>query len=210
MSASLYDKALLEKIKKWVKDETMKITGPDETRRLFTYKLDQQNDEPIALPLIALRREPTIQILETNKKPLTFDGARFNNNGLKGDQLNAIPMNIMYQIDIYTRYREQAEEYVRDFVFNIINFPKLEVEIPYNNSNMTHYGNIRLDPNISDNSDVPERLIPGQFTRYTISIYIDDAYLFNYRTKDNWKVEIKSVDFVLPETDVKLSERQGE
>lgn len=188
MSASLYDEALVEKLKKWVKDDTLKLTGPDETRRLFSYTLDKQNDSPITLPLVALRREPTIQILELNKKPLTFDGWRKNNDGIKGDQLNGIPINIMYQIDIYTRYKQEAEEYLRDFVFNIINYPKLQIEIPYNNSKLLHNSNIRLDANISDNSDIPERLIPGQFTRYTISIYIDDAYLFNYRVKDTWKI----------------------
>ena len=201
MSASLYDIALLNKLKKWVKDETMTITGPDDTRRLFAYKADKANDEPISLPLIALRREPTIQILETNKKPLSYDGWRKINNGEKGAQLNAIPMNIMYQIDIYTRYRSEAEEYVRDFVFNIINYPKLAIEIPYNNSKMLHNGNIRLDPNITDNSDIPERMIAGQFTRYTLSIYIDDAYLFDYKIKDNWKVDISSVDIELKELD---------
>jgi len=94
----------------------------------------------------------------------------------------------MYQIDIYTRYKQEAEEYVRDFVFNLINYPRVLIEIPYNNSKLTHTCNIRLDANVTDNSDIPERLIPGQFTRYTLSIFIDDAYLFDYRTKDTWKI----------------------
>ena len=188
MSASLYDEALLKKLKKWIKDESMTLTGPDETRRLFSYTLDNQNDEPIKLPLIALRREPTIQILNLTKKPMTFDGWRKNNDGNRSDQLNAIPINLMYQIDIYTRYKQEAEEYVRDFVFNLINYPRVLIEIPYNNSKLTHTCNIRLDANVTDNSDIPERLIPGQFTRYTLSIFIDDAYLFDYRTKDTWKI----------------------
>lgn len=179
----------------------MTITGPDDTRRLFTYDLDHNNDKPIQLPLIALRREPTIQILEINKKPMSFDGWRKNNDGNKSDQLNAIPINIMYQIDIYTRYKQEAEEYVRDFVFNIINYPKLQIEIPYNNSKLMHDCNIRLDPNITDNSDVPERLIAGQFTRYTISIYIDDAHFFDYRIKDTKKIEA-TVEYRLVSEDV--------
>lgn len=204
MSASLYDTALLNKLKNWVKDESMTLTGPDETRRLFTYDLDHNNDKPIQLPLIALRREPTIQILEINKKPMTFDGWRKNNDGNKSDQLNAIPINIMYQIDIYTRYKQEAEEYVRDFVFNIINYPKLSIEIPYNNARLIHDSNIRLDPNISDNSDIPERLVAGQFTRYTISIYIDDAYFFDYRIKDTKKIEA-TVEYRLVSEDVSTS-----
>ena len=52
-----------------------------------------------------------------------------------------------------------------------------------------HNSNIRLSENIDDNSGIPERLIEGQFTRLTLSINIDDAYLFDYRIKDNWRVE---------------------
>ena len=45
-------------------------------------------------------------------------------------------------------------------------------------------------PISAETSDgIPERLIEGQFTRLTLSINIDDAYLFDYRIKDNWKVE---------------------
>ena len=52
MSVSLYDKALLDKLKNWVKDSSIKITGPEETRRLFEYTADRNNDKPITLPLI--------------------------------------------------------------------------------------------------------------------------------------------------------------
>jgi hypothetical protein len=35
MSVGLYDKALTEKIKKWINDPKMTITSPDETKQLF-------------------------------------------------------------------------------------------------------------------------------------------------------------------------------
>lgn len=189
MAVRYYDEALLEKIKKWVKDPNMTITGPDETRRLFQYLGDINDDKPLKLPIIALRRLTPVRILSTNKKPLTYDGWRKNNNGEKGDQLNAIPIEINYQLDIYTRYMAEADEYIRNFIFQIINHPRLSIEIPYNNAKITHDSNIRLSENIDDNSGIPERLIEGQFTRLTLSINIDDAYLFDYRIKDNWKVE---------------------
>ena len=189
MAVRYYDEALLEKIKKWVKDPNMTITGPDETRRLFQYLGDINDDKPLKVPIIALRRLTPVKILSTNKKPLTYDGWRKNNNGEKGDQLNAIPIEINYQLDIYTRYMAEADEYIRNFIFQIINHPKLSIEIPYNNAKIMHDSNIRLSENIDDNSGIPERLIEGQFTRLTLSINIDDAYLFDYRIKDNWKVE---------------------
>ena len=189
MAVRYYDEALLEKIKKWIKDPNMTITGPDETRRLFQYLGDINNDTPLKLPIISLRRLTPVRILSTNKKPLTYDGWRKNNNGEKGDQLNAIPIEINYQLDIYTRYMAEADEYSRNFIFQIINHPKLSIEIPYNNAKIMHVSNIRLSENIDDNSGIPERLIEGQFTRLTLSINIDDAYLFDYRIKDNWRVE---------------------
>lgn len=205
MSVSLYDKALKNKLQNWIKDENLKITSPNETRRLFEYTADMGDDKQIELPLIALRREPTVQITSTSKRPLSYDGWRKNNNGEKGDQLNGIPMTIGYQIDIYTRYAEEAEEYVRNFVFNIINYPKFQIEIPYNNARIVHNANIRLNTDIQDNSDIPERLIPGQFTRYTISIYVDDAYMFDYRVKDTWKIaDVEYKISTAPTTDVQI------
>lgn len=208
MSVKLYDDALLNKLKTWIKDENMTITSPNETRRLFSYKADITNDEPLKLPLIALRRDTTITVLNTNKKPSTYDGMTFrgqlhSKNGQltnqgKTQELNVVPINLNYQIDIYTRYEEEALEYVRNFVFNIINFPKLQIEIPYNSANIIHNSNIRLSNDIQDNSDIPERLIPGQFTRYTISLFVDDCYLWDYKTKD-----IKTLDDVEVQTRLK-------
>ena len=189
MSVRYYDEALLNKIKNWIKDERMTITGPEQTKKVLQYIGDTTNDKPIELPLITLRRLSPVRVLSTSKKPLTFDGWRKNNDGYKADQLNAIPIEIGYQIDIYTRYFEEADEYLRNFVFQIINYPKLEIEIPYNNANIRHSGNIQLRPELEDNSDIPERLVAGQFTRQTISIYIDDAYLFDYKVKDTLRIE---------------------
>ena len=102
----------------------------------------------------------------------------FSNNETTKN-LKAIPISIPYQIDIYTRYQDEADEYARNIVYNIINYPKLDIIIPYYDENYTHHSNIRMQSDIEDTSDVPERLVPGQFTRMTIHIYIDDAYLFD-------------------------------
>ena len=189
MALYYYDEALVAKIKNWVGDANIKITSPDETKRLFQYHADISGDEPIQLPLIALRRNRDISILDTNKQPLVFDGLTLNANEDQSDQLNGIPISLTYVIDIYTRYEREGQEYLRNFIFNIIKFPKIQIQIPYNNSNILHNSNIRLDGNVSDNSEIPERLIAGQFTRFTIPINIDDAYLFDYRFKPNYKID---------------------
>lgn len=191
MAFYYYDQALLEKIQGWVGDNKIKITGPEETRRLFQYRADVNNDEPIQLPLITLRRNREVNILSTNKKPLVFDGLTLNATKEKSDQLNGIPIHLSYQIDIYTRYERECDEYVRNFIFNIIKFPKIQIQIPYNDSNIKHDSNIRLEGNVTNNSDISERLVAGQFTRFTIPIYIDDAYLFDYRFRPNYDIEYK-------------------
>ena len=197
MSVNFYDTALLNKFKKWVAGTQVQITGPEETRRKFQIQLDNNNDNPITLPLITISRLPSVVINSTNKKPLTYDGWRKDNNGESGSQLNGIPITVEYQLDIYTRYLEEADEYLREFIFNIINYPKLKIEIPYNNAKIEHVSNIRLNGTVQDNSDIPERLIPGQFTRFTIPLNIDDAYLFDYKIKENAKIVVNSVDIEL-------------
>ena len=191
MALKFYDDALVDKIRKWVNDPNMTITGPDETRRLFEYRADISNDSSIQLPLIALRRGKDFEIISTNKKPLTFDGVTVEANKQRSGILNGIPIAINYQLDIYTRYYAEADEYVRDFIFKFINFPKINITIPYNNANIEHTSNIRLNSNVVDNSDIPERLSLGQFTRFTLSLYIDDAYIFDYKFRNNYAVEIE-------------------
>jgi hypothetical protein len=185
MSTILYDNALLDKLNRWVKNSSdVRITGPNETRRLFQYTLDQNNDQSIKLPLIALSRDPVIQIKETTKQALTYMGFKRDANSNGALHLNAVPIRLTYQLDIYTRYYEEAEEYVRNFVFNIINHPKLTINVPYNGYNEIKNANLTLDSNINDNSDISERLIQGQFTRKTLTIIIEDAYLWDVKIKD--------------------------
>lgn len=78
MALYYYDKALVDKLKYWTGDSNITITSPDETKRLFQYKSDISNDKPIQLPLITLRRGRDINILDTNKQPLSFDGLTLN------------------------------------------------------------------------------------------------------------------------------------
>ena len=190
MSVGLYDKTFLEKLQSWTKDTAVTIVGPDETNRLYQQIADTTNDSPIKLPFISLKRPGGFTILNTGKKPLTFDGATLDANYDKAKQLNAIPISIPYQLDIYTRYRNEADEYVRNIVFNIINYPKLDINIPYNGANYIHHSNIRLAGEIDDASDIPERLISGQFVRMSMKIDIDDAYLFDVRYRDVYSIEV--------------------
>lgn len=184
MGIRYYDEAVYNKIQGWVKDPNLRILKPNETARLFQILADLNNDNPLSLPLIALSRESDVEIISTNKKALTFDGMLMDANEKKAQQLNAIPIEVHYQLDIFTKEYAEGDEYIRNFIFNIINFPKLSIEIPYNNINYIHESNIRINPTVEDTSDIPQRLFSGQFTRWTIKFYIDDAYLFAAPVKD--------------------------
>ena len=188
MAVRFYDDALLAKFKKWTADTQVQLTGVNDTKRLFEVILDKQNDKPIQLPLIAISRNGGYTIQERYKQPRSYTGSRMIQNPDAAAKLNAIPIGISYQIDIYARHLAEADEYARNIVFNIINYPKLNIEIPYEDSGLTHDANIRLTTDVEDNSDIPERLISGQFTRFTIGIDIDDAYLFDVRVKDNLSI----------------------
>ena len=190
MSTKLYDDALVEKIRNWTQNTSITVVGPEETRRLFEVIADKTNDKPIQLPLIALTRNRSYNILDfgIGKQPMSFDGLTLNANYRQASQLNSIPIHIGYQLNVYTRYYEEADEYTRNLVFNIINFPKLTVNIPYNNENYKHDSNISLNPDIQDNSDIPERLITGQFTRMTLNLDINDARLWDVRYRNVYSI----------------------
>lgn len=180
MSVTLYDKAVTEKIKSWILDTDMTVFGPDETRRMFMYKADVSNDKPLKLPMITITRGRDISIRDRGKRPQSYMGKVFNSEKGVSDHLNAIPISIPYVLNIFTRTEEQADEYVRNFVFNIINYPTVSVKIPYNDSNLEYKSFITLGDSITDASDIPERLIAGQFSRFVLSFVLNDAYLFSY------------------------------
>lgn len=197
MSAFLYDRVITEKISSWILDPNLMVLGPNETKRLFQCRADTNDDRSLTLPLIAISRDRDISLGITAKRPLSHSGKVFRATDIEADHLNAVPMVLGYQIDIYTRYQEEADEYIRNFVFQIINHPKLELQIPYNGSNLRYTSYMSLGDQISDNSDIAERLVPGQFTRMTLKIQLKDAYLFSYNHKNIPTIQGMEVESVM-------------
>lgn len=194
MSVGLYDKAIIDKLSSWTKNTSVTLVGPNDVKRLFEMTADKSQDKPIQLPMLVLSRRGGYTILDKTKRVLSFDGAGIAIGPSRKCQLNAIPISIPYQLDIYTRYFSEADEFSRNLVFNIINYPKLDIVIPYEGVNYHQDANIRMDEGIEDNSDIPERLIAGQFTRNTIMLYVDDAYLFDIRYRDLLRIVPTTVE----------------
>lgn len=189
MGVRFYDEALVNRIKSWTKDSNLKVLSPDEVTRLFEIKADESNDEPLVLPFVALSRDRNINIDIAHKTSMSFDGLHVKSNLQKTLQLNAVPISINYQLDIYTRSYEEGDEYLRNFIFFLINYPKLTINIPYNDSNIEYECYINLLNSVSDNSDIAERLFPGQFTRWTLNLSISKAYLFSVPINRNYSID---------------------
>lgn len=195
MSVYLYDEALIQKLKNWTANTQIHIYGPDDARQLFEVIGDETSDKPIQLPIISIRRSASFSILNPNKKPQTYDGMRMRStsNDEKMLKVSAIPIQVSYQLDIYCRYRKEADMLARSLIFNIVNHPTLSIIIPYNDANLEYYGNMRVSSEVEDNSDIPERFVPGQFTRLTLNVAIDDAYLWDARYRENLSFELTDV-----------------
>lgn len=179
MSIRYYDEALVDKIKRWVKDPNLQIIKPEESTRLFEMVADENKDQPLSLPLISISRDRSIEIINTQKQIKTFQGFNQSDKESINIPANVIPINVGYQIDIYTKGMIEADEYVRNFVFNFINYPRMKINIPYNNLNVEHVVDLHLDSNIADNSDIKEHLFSDEFVRFTLKINLEGAYLFS-------------------------------
>lgn len=212
MSAYLYDNALIEKFNRWTEKTNVHIYGPNETRQLFQLIADTNEDKPIALPIITLVRNGGYEIINTNKRPLTYDG-RFelseDSKGIKDKyaiQLNAIPIQLEYQVNVYARKYQEADAYMREIVFNLVNYPKLSITIPYHQANIVHDSSIEISSTVEDNSDISERLVPDQFTRLSLSFSVVDAYLWDTRLKPYLDLNVDGLKIVSSETDSKIEE----
>lgn len=187
MSIQLYDEAFVKKLQNWTLDTNINVLSPSNTQLLIQKIADDSNDAPIKLPIISLTRPGGFTINEPVKQPLSHNGKVIiaeSNLGV----FNAIAISIPYQLDVYTRYLGEADELVRNLIFNIINYPMLKVELPYYDTNIVHNSTIRISGEVQNNSDIPERLVQGQFTRYSLDMVVDDAYLFDVKVAKEIKM----------------------
>lgn len=208
MSISLYDEAVSNKINSWIpksKNRTIQVLKPDEIQRLYQIEADETNDKPIKLPLVAISRDTTFDILQPTMVPMSFDGLMIESDGLHTLELNAIPISLSYQLDIYTRRFDEGDALLREFIFKIINNPQIVIMLPYNNQKFKHVATLRLQSQVEDTSAISERIVPGQFTRWTLKLGIDGAYLFSLPYVDNVNIELGDIK-VSKNKDVEIKE----
>lgn len=189
MALEYYDEVVTAKISRWLPaNNNVRVLKPDETKRLFELLAHDNNDKPLQLPLIAISRNNDIDLLLNVKAPKSYSGLKLAQTREKSLLLNAIPIRLQYQLDIYTKYSSEGDEYLRQFLFKLINNPSIKIIIPYNGINIEQIANIRVLNNVADNSAISERLFSGQFTRWTIQFEIQDAFLYDAPYKKNWQL----------------------
>ena len=199
MSAALYDEAFLKKLKSITDKTNIHLYGTDDSKRLFEIIADDTDDQQIQLPIISLRRSGGYTIKEIGNNSRSKNSLKvISCEDGSSVQLNIIPIELNYQIDIYTRMYYEADSIMRELIFILINSPQLSITIPYNDIQLQHKSNIILSQNVSDNSAIPERLIAGQFTRLTVECQIDDAYLFDTRLKNNIQLGYSDLQIMSP------------
>lgn len=200
MAISYYDDAVTAKIKGWLADSSnLRVLNPDETKRVVELHAEDSGDKPLQLPLLAISRSKELEIANAIKQSKSFDGMviRKDITSASTVHLNVIPVKTLYQLDIYTKKQLEADEYVRQFLFKLINNPQIIVEIPYNNYVVKHTANLRVLNSVSDTSDIPSHIFPGQFYRWTIQLELQDGFLFSIPYKKNWRfvgVELATCD----------------
>jgi hypothetical protein len=200
MAIRYYDDILAAKLKRWNPNPNLRVLKPDEVKRLFAATALDSGDKPFTLPCIALSRNNDLEIETNIKTPKSYAGLKLRQTESETLVLNAIPVKPQYQIDIYTKTVEEGDEYLRQYLFKLINNPVIKIIVPYNGVNMEQIANIRVLNSVSDTSDIAEQLFPGQFTRWTLQLEIQDAFLYDVPYRKNWKLFIDN-DTILPENE---------
>ena len=192
MAIRLYDEAVAKKINSWLPkadNGVIQVLKPDETNRLFSIEADINNDKPLQLPLLALSRNTQISISRPVKCPMSYNGLTLEKDAAHTLQLDAIPISLNYQLDIYTRRYDEGDELLREMIFKLINNPQIVIELPYQNLHLESVASIQLDGSIEDTSAITQRLFSGHFTRWTLNFNVIGAYLFSVPYVDNFHIE---------------------
>lgn len=191
----LYDTALVEDLRSILDDNRIHITPPDQVFRV----VGELEDDTIEMPMISVVRSGTS--LGNSQHSMRFTGGLLSINELtlENNKIQAIPIQINYLLDVWTKHREENDNIVRELIFYYMTHPTLTVKIPYKTGGFEHNFNIFFDSNIEDNSDISGQLEHGEYFRQTLSVYTDDAYL--WKTTVNDPVFISGVDLYVKDGD---------
>lgn len=191
MNVYNYDNAIIEDLRQLIQDDRIHILPPD---NLFRLLARTENDE-IEFPAISITRRGW-SISDSHPQMMKFDGTllEVDKEGKKYTRLQAIPISISYQMDIWTKTRLENDSIMRELIFYYSTHPTLNVDIPYDNKVYYHKFNIFFNSDIEDNSDIVSHINRGEYFRQTISFYTDDAYLWKSSSRGPTTVDASIFD----------------
>lgn len=192
MSAYLYDTAIVENLRDIIGDSRISITPVDNVFNVIPY-IDKDN---FTLPLLTLTRTSWRVDSDNVNHSAKYEGAlsevacdcRFHDVGVKRVQF--VPMRISYALDVFTKTREENDEFVRELFWYYMTSPTLQIKVPYE-LDFDHNFNIFIEPEIEDNSDIAQHVNHGQYFRQTLSLYTDDAKLWKSSSRGPTVAEIR-------------------
>ena len=195
-----YDMSIIDDFRarfNYKKDGTPKtnnIIQITNSENVFEIIGDLENDN-IQFPIISLTRTGW-SIKDFHQETQTHLGALVDyieptdkkDDRLKQVRLQAIPIKINYQVDIWTQNRADNDILARELIWFYTLNPQLLVKIPHG-LNAKHVFNVMFDFDIVDNSDIVEHNSKGRYYRQTLGLYVDDAYLWRSSVTNVPKIE---------------------
>lgn len=174
MSLKLYDEAMTEFIKEVFPNTVFAYQEKAFETRATKRDMPPKGEVEVMLPLVTLNRLTT---------EYAFEFAGNNNRSLSGYQglrnryIKTIPINIVYQIDIWSNKREETDDIFRELSFYLrdneieIDFDKDGKKDPLKISFVLHL----LDN--EDNTDIESFTDKGRIYRHSITVELREAVL---------------------------------
>ena len=193
MSAYLYDEAIVESLRNVIGDNRIQIVPMD---RVYDI-IPRLNDDKLILPLVTLTRTSwSVNVSEANHAA-KYEGAtakiyqpspKFDTNRIQKFQF--VPMRLDYSLDVWTRTRQENDEFIRELFWYFIISPTLQIKVPYA-LDFDHNFNVFISDDVEDNSDVAQHQLKGEYFRQTLHIYTDDAKLWKSSERNPTTVKVR-------------------
>lgn len=190
MSAYLYDDAIVDDLRKVIGDDRIHLTVVERAMEV----IPRINEDKFTLPLVTLSRTGWRILSNNHNHSARFEGGIVDihphNDTTRIKRVQFIPMQLDYNIDVWTRTRRENDEIVRELFWYFLIAPTLTIRVPYD-LEFDHNFNLFIEPDIEDNSDISGQPAHGEYFRQTLHIYTDDAKLWKSTSRGPTHVTIK-------------------
>lgn len=186
MSVYLYDNAIVNRIRTILGSNSIHIIPPE---KAFTKSLVEE-DDPI-FPGVSIYR-PSYSLSTLGKTMTGYRVGRQEYSETLGQIIStkSIPISINYQVDVFTRFREQNDELTKELLWFFTLYPQHKITLKYDEYEKTVEFNVFLGEDITDNSDISDFENRGQYYRTSFYLTVDAAQLFLLNPSEEPKLEV--------------------